>query len=108
MSQNINGGIHIGGSKMGIKRGDILVHKDWLNSICSEWPKEYVEIGRYLILNREEKDVFEFADPEVQFRTILLYVDSHLSGPGLMPGDTYTLAAYEIHGADGEWEIINP
>ena len=95
---------------MGIRRGDILVNRNWLNSICSEWPKEYVEIGRYLILNREEKDLYpdHIEGPEVQFRTILLYVDSHLSGPGLMPGDTYTLAAYEIHGADGEWEIINP
>ena len=94
---------------MGIRRGDILVHRSWLNSICSEWPKEYVEIGRYLILDREEKDFFPemFQEPEVQFKTILLYVDSHLSGPGLMPGDTYTLAAYEMN--DGcEWEIINP
>ena len=56
---------------MGVRRGDILANYQWLNTICSEWPKEYVEIGRYLILNREEKDVFEFAEPEVQFKTIL-------------------------------------
>lgn len=94
---------------MGIRRGDILVHKTWLDSICSEWPKEYVEIGRYLVLNREEKDFSRgIQPPEVQFRTILLYVDSHLSGPGCMPGDTYTLAEYELHDSDSEWEIINP
>jgi len=94
---------------MGVRRGDILVHKSWLNSICSEWPKEYVEVARYLILNREEKDVFEFAEPEIQFKTIILYVDSHLSGPGLKPGDKYTLAEYEFLGdTEGEWEIINP
>jgi len=53
---------------MGVKRGDILVHKSWLNSICSEWPKEYVEIARYLILNREEKTYFpeSYDEPEVQ------------------------------------------
>ena len=95
---------------MGVKRGDILANYQWLNTICSEWPKEYVEIGRYLILNREEKDYFpEMQDPDVQFRTILLYVDPHLSGPGLMPGDKYTLAEYEILGdTEGKWEIINP
>ena len=96
---------------MGIKRGDILVHKDWLNTICSEWPKEYVEIGRYLVLNREEKTYFpeSYDEPEIQFRTILLYVDPHLSGPGLMPGDKYNLMEYEMFGQDvGTWEIINP
>jgi len=94
---------------VGIRRGDILVNRNWLNSICSEWPKEYVEIARYLVLNREEKDFSRgIQPPEIQFKTIVLYVDSHLSGPGLMPGDTYTLAEYEIHGSDGEWEIVNP
>ena len=96
---------------MGVRRGDILVHKSWLNSICSEWPKEYVEIARYLILNREEKTYFpeSYDEPEIQFRTIILYVDSHLSGPGLRVGDTYTLAEYEFLGdTEGEWEIINP
>ena len=96
---------------MGVKRGDILANYQWLNTICSEWPKEYVEIGRYLVLNREVK-VFDgaFADePEVQFRTILLYVDPHLAGPGLMPGDKYSLMEYEMLGQDvGTWEIINP
>ena len=96
---------------MGVRRGDILVHKSWLNSICSEWPKEYVEVARYLILNREEKTYLSYIDdePEIQFRTIILYIDSHLSGPGLNPGDTYTLAEYEILGdTESEWEIINP
>ena len=96
---------------MGVKRGDILANYQWLNTICSEWPKEYVEIGRYLVLNREVKVIDgAFADePEVQFRTILLYVDPHLAGPGLMPGDKYTLAQYEMVGQDvGTWEIVNP
>ena len=97
---------------MGIKRGDILVNYHWLNTICSEWPEEYVEIGRYLVLNREEKDYFPemmMDEAEVQFETILLYVDSHISGPGLMPGDKYNLMEYEMFGPDvGTWEIINP
>lgn len=96
---------------MGVRRGDILANYQWLNTICSEWPKEYVEIGRYLILERVEKDFYPemYDGPEVQFKTILLYVDSHLSGPGLMPGDSYTLAEYEMLGQDvGTWEIINP
>ena len=96
---------------MGVKRGDILANYQWLNTICSEWPKEYVEIARYLVLNREEKDYFpEMMDEaEVQFETILLYVDSHISGPGLMPGDKYNLMEYEMFGPDvGTWEIINP
>ena len=96
---------------MGVKPGDILANYQWLNTICSDWPKEYVEIARYLILNREEKTYFpeSYNEPEVQFRTILLYVDPHLSGPGLMPGDKYNLMEYEMFGQDvGTWEIINP
>tara|TARA_Y100000310_G_scaffold58480_1_gene53775 strand:- start:777 stop:1064 length:288 start_codon:yes stop_codon:yes gene_type:complete len=95
---------------MGVKRGDILANYQWLNTICSEWPKEYVEIARYLVLNREEKYFPEMMDEaEVQFETILLYVDSHISGPGLMPGDKYNLMEYEMFGPDvGTWEIINP
>ena len=95
---------------MGVKRGDILANYQWLNTICSEWPKEYVEIARYLVLNREEKYFPEMMDEaEVQFETILLYVDSHISGPGLMPGDKYNLMEYEMFGQDvGTWEIINP
>jgi len=87
------------------KPGDILINRDWLNSINSDWPKEYVEIGRYLILSREVKilDGAMANEPEVQFRTILLYVHPNIAGAGIMPPDHYILAENELD--YGHWEI---
>jgi len=90
--------------KVQVKPGDILVHREWLHLIDSDWPKEYVEIGRYLILEREINRGIAGRDrPKIQFRTVLLYVHPKIAGPGIMPPDRYILAENEL--TEGDWKV---